>query len=291
MTRGMCRLLLLLVAAGGARSQMEMRWVSLGGGVEAARHADDEAFMFKDAAGWTRSLFGSTGCGRWMVAAGVADQRIWQDAWSYRGIKRVLWGTAHPTPALRLEAMGATVSSRLSWPPPSPVVTDARAGWIAGGGLGWCPDPAAAAPVEVGVRLMRIRPALPPDSMGRQLAGEMNLGRRTTRGTQRLGLLLNRAGGHVGTAGLARATGTLGTLDLHASLLVGHQRHWLDVERLVIHDAERELRAAAAAGIELPLAGGWRLSATAGWERLQGHESRWLFLGGRWTRQVWTAGR
>ena len=277
-----------MLLCGPARA-LETRWWSVTAGAEATRYADENPYLFRDAEGWTRSLFGSAGAGaRWLGAAGLTDQRIRQESWSFHALKRSLWLSGALSPAWGLEMMGVSSSTRMSWPDPGSNSVG-RHGWVAGGGLTWCPAPAATAPLMVNARAMRLRQAAPSAPEGTPLTAELNLARRAEHGNQRLGLLASRVGGETKVAGLARASSSFGRLDLHASLLVGHQDQWFDVERLVVHDGLQELRSSLGAGLSWRAWKGLSVEGSAGWEKVQGSENRWLFVGVKWSHRVWAA--
>jgi len=270
-------LLLSLLLCDTARS-MESRWWSLTAGGETARHADDDPYFLRGATGWTRSLYGSAGAGeRWLAVAGLGDQRVRQDTWDWRGIRRMTWLQAALTPAWGAEALGFSTTAFMD----SAQVHE----WSAGGGLSWCPAPAAAAPLALKIRLARL--SFVGDPGGRPLAAELNLVRRTTSGSQRLGLLLNRARGVVKTAGLVRVEHAQGNWSGRVTALLGHQDRWFDAERLVVHDGARELKASLESGMSWRAWKGLSLEGSAGWEKAQGAESRWLFAGLKWKHQVW----
>lgn len=282
-------LLLFVMLLSGAAQALESRWWSVTAGAEATRYADENPYLFHDAEGWTRSLYGSAGAGaHWLGAAGLTDQRIRQESWNFHALKRSLWLGGALSPAWGLELMGVSSSTRMSWPAPGSSSVG-RHGWVAGGGLIWCPAPAATAPLMVNARAMRLRQAAPSAPEGIPLTAELNLARRAERGNQRLGLLASRVGGVTKVAGLARVTFADGRLGAHVDLLLGHQDQWFDVERLVVHDGLHELRSLLGAGLSWRVWRGLGVEGSAGWEELQGFESRWLFLGLKWTHQVWAA--
>jgi len=278
-------LIVLLTRCAGAEG-LEARWQSLGAGAEWTRYADQDPALFQDAEGWTRSLFGSAGAGsRWLAAAGFSDQRIRQASWSFRSLKRSLWLSRALTPNWGVEALGASLSTSMEWPVLGGRRVGTEEGWNLGGGLTWCPRPTDA-PLTLNVRLQKMEQAY-PSVPARATAAELNLARQTGSGRQRLGLLASRAGGDLKLAGLARAAASRGRLDLQASALVGHQTNWFDVERLVLHDGVMELKTSLSAGLGWRAWRGLSLEASAGWEKVTGSESRWLFLGARWTRRSW----
>ncbi|MDP2360578.1 MAG: hypothetical protein Q8O14_07480 [bacterium] len=293
-------LLLLLVLSGGrARAAMEHRWLTLGGGLEAARYADEDPFRFQRAKAFSSSLFGSAGAGeRWLAAAGWTDQRLRQegsaawleeDGWEYRGLQRTLWLTRAVTPGWGVEALGHGSSTRLAWTEAGRAREESRHGWLVGGGLSWSPHPATGRPLVLGIRLARLRPAHREAEGGRIHVAELNLRRPLGAGSGRIALLATRSEEGLKLAGLARGAAVVGAgrLGLHASLLAGRLDHWYDVERLVVHDGPRPLRAAIGVGLDFKMGAGWSLSAATGWERVEDHESRWLYLGTRWSRQIW----
>lgn len=278
-----------LAAAPAARAGLEERWIQVGGGGEWTRHADEDPYFFHDADGWTRSLHASAGAGsRWLAALSVADQRLDQEWWSYRGIRRGAWLAGALTPRVGLEAFGVGTSGWMRWPEPAAVRREGATGWSLGGGLTWCPRPEEDAPVLVNARLRLTRPADAAGAERRITSAELNLVRLGKTGSQRLGLLLSREDGSNRGAVLARATRRLGRLQLKADALAGHQVEWLDVERLVLHDGARELRGMATGGLAWDVWRGFALESSAGWEKVEGHESRWLYLGGRWTWRTWS---
>ncbi len=279
-------LIMLLTRCAGAEG-LEPRWQALGAGAEWTRYADQDPALFQDAEGWTRSLFGSAGAGaRWLAAAGFSDQRVRQASWSFRSVKRSLWLSRALTPHWGVEALGASLSTSKEWPVLGGRRVETEAGWNLGGGLTWCPQPENAASLTLNGRLQTMRQAYPSVSE-KVLAAELNVARQAVSGRQRLGLLASRAGGDLKLAGLARAATTRGRLDLQASALVGHQINWFDVERLVLHDGVMELKTSLSAGLGWRAWRGLSLEASAGWEKVSGSESRWLFLGARWTRRSW----
>lgn len=279
-----CLLLLTRLAGAG---ELESRWQSLEGAGEWTRYADTTPTLFRDAEGWTRSLFATGGAGaRWLAAAGVSDQRIEQETWSFRGLKRSLWLARALSPGWGVEAYGQSSSTSMSWPVLGGLRTSSDHGWSLGGGLNWCPRPEAAAPLTWNGRLLTMRSAY-PSTPEKGMAGELNLGRRQGSGGQRLGLLVSRTGEDWKVAGLARGDWARGRLEVGASALAGHQDNWLDVERLVLHDGTKELKAAASLGIGWRIWSGLSLRSSAGWEKVAGSESRWVYLGVRWTRRTW----
>jgi len=277
-----------LAGPGTARAGLEERWAQVGGGGEWTRHADEDPYFFRDARGWTRTLHASAGAGsRWLAALSVGDQRLDQEWWSYRAIRRGAWMAAALTPQVGLEAFAMGTSGWMRWEDPAGALRDGATGWTLGGGLTWCPRPGDPAPILVNARLRLTRPADEARSEQRVGSAELNLTRLGAGGSQRLGLLVSRSDGRDRGAVLVRATRRLGRLHLRADALAGHQEEWLDVERLVLHDGARALRGMATGGASWDLWRGLALEASAGWEKVEGHESRWLYVGGRWTWRGW----
>jgi len=268
---------------------LEERWAHVGGGGEWTRHADEDPTFFDDAEGWTRTAHASAGAGsRWLVAVSASDQRLRQEWWSYRGIRRSAWLAAALTPRVGLEVFGLGTSGWMRWPDPAAVRREGATGWSWGGGLTWCPRPEEDAPVLVNARLRLTGPADAAGAERRVTSAELNLTRLGAGGSQRLGVLVSREEGRNRGAMLARATKRLGRLQLRADGLAGHQVEWLDVERLVLHDGARELRGMATGGLAWDVWRGFALESSAGWEKVEGHESRWLYLGARWTWRTWS---
>jgi hypothetical protein len=277
-----------LAVAVPVRAGLEERWAQVGGGGEWTRHADEDPYFFRDAKGWTRTLHASAGAGsRWLAALSASDQRLDQEWWSHRGLRRGAWLAGALTPRLGLEAFGLGSSGWMRWVDATGARRESTTGWSLGGGLTWCPRPQDPAPVLVNARLRLTRPADAAGAERRVGSAELNLTRLGAGGSQRLGLLVSRADGRNRGAVLARATRRLGRLQLRADGLAGYQDEWLDVERLVLHDGSRELRGMATGGASWDLWRGLTLEGSAGWEKVEGHESRWLYLGGRWTWRGW----
>jgi hypothetical protein len=285
-------LLMLLLTRTACAGGLEARWLSAAAGAEITRYADEDPYMFQGAEGRTRSLYGSAGTGtRWLVAAGFSDQRITQDSWRFHGLKRSLWVVGAPSPSWGVEVMGVSTSTGMKWPTAGATSTDHESGWTLGTGLNWCPQLDVAAPVLLNVRVYKTRAADLATQETAFKSGELNLQRRSAGGSQRIGLLASRVESDNKAAVLLRSTWSRGRLDAHASVLTGHLDNWFDVEKLVLHDGALELKSLASAGVGWSCWKGLSLEASAGWEKVSGSESRWLFLAARWTQKWWVAGR
>jgi hypothetical protein len=274
--------------AGSAAAGLEERWTQVGGGGEWSRHADEDPYFFADAQGWTRSVHAGAGAGsRWLLALSAGDQRLRQEWWTYRGIRRGAWLATAISARTGVEVVGLGTSSWMRWTDLGGVRRDSASGWTLGTGVTWCPHPEDPAPTLLNVRLRLSNPADAAQADQRVGSAELNLVRTAPGSTQRLGLLASRADGRTLGAVLARTTHSLGRWQIRLDGLAGHQEHWLDVERLVLHDGARELRGMATGGLAWNLWRGLALEGSAGWEKVEGHESRWLYLGGRWTWSDW----
>jgi hypothetical protein len=275
---------------------LESHWWSLTAGVETAGMADADTSFFHAAQGWTRSAYLSGGMGlRWMGAAGISDQRLSQDRWSWRGIRRMVWLKDSLDTRWGIEVLGHTSTAFESARVPTlgGVLTlqDRDHGWSAGGGLSYCPWPWRTTLWKVEGRALRLRGNDLLDQATRLWTGELALSRQSWSGRQHLGLLVNRRGRRTQLAGLARAEQVMGAWSGNASLMLGHQEAWYDVEKLVVHDGLRELKVSAGAGLEWRAWKGLSLEGSAGWEKSQGVENRWIFGALKWTHQVWEVSR
>jgi len=280
--------MLLLVAGQTARAGSAVpEWTRLSLGLETGAFMDGDPLLYHGADSWTRSLYMSRGrLGSYHLLLGLNDQHVNQEYWDHRVIRRmaVLEWKAGSRFVLELAGFQTSGSADVD----GNGLRLGVSGTFASAGAAW----------ESGLRLGRQRPAL--DTGGAALpvfekvdlwTGELRLMQRRVALRRSLALLYSRRADRGSLALLLRlGGGGLTGISWRLSLLAGRQENWFDQQQLVLHDNPRPLKSLLEGGLAWHTGGGWGAELTLGWERSEGHENRWAFLGFSWTWRRWLLG-
>ena len=276
------------LAAGGL-SEPTGRWLSLMAAQEWNRYQDDDPYRFQEATASTRSLYLSTGSTRGhLLALAVNQLQLEQEYWAHdtrRGLLLAELPLSGATLGLQafavrgdldVDGRGFGISHERRWLENGPALR-LQTGWQ----RVWIEQSVYdAVLLEQGVT----------DARQRELwVGALTVRDGLGKASWELGWLGQRRTGTISHALRALLRVPLWTgavMQMHG--LGGHQENWFDADRLVLHDSGQALTGMASAGLEQTLGPALRLSLGAGWERVEDHSSRWVFVGLGWHRTVWT---
>lgn len=261
------------------QAAVETRWLSLQAGTELSSYQDKTAGLFHEASGRTTSLYASMGGSRWVVAASFGRQEISQANWEFSGLRRSIWLRRMNASGIAIELKGSRVSEG-----PGP------GSWSLGAGLGLPIGHSSVSRSELllgggsGQGSFQVDELILHDRIN-----QLELRLLHTRGALRLraSILATSHEDDRRQALLLRCSGKRGKLGWHATALRGGLHAWLDGERLVIHDNREELRGILAAGLGFDLGKRLVAHASAGLEQVDGHSSRWFYVGIGWTKRTW----
>jgi hypothetical protein len=263
-------LLLIFIFVAYSQAAIVPQWTGFSLATEAGIFLDNDPEMFKDAESITKSFYFLNGkTGYYSMVVAVNDQRVTQELWKHRTIRRMASLDLRVSNNLICKFSGFYNSASKN-----------TGGWGVHSGVDVIHDSVH----SFGSLFGRHYSSLQDMDADLYSTHHVFLNYADLHGVRRMGrysLGLNLIGtqeeNKSGVAVLCRLEGgSVIGLSWRLSALKGKINNWFDTTRMVLHDSPQALRNMLEGGVRWRAANNIEVNFSAGWEKLQEYENSWL---------------